>query len=409
MTSTKDAGRTVDHPSGDGRVRVDGGRPWPITLDNWQDAPFSRWAFAHAEEIVPTATVRRAGPAAPRETVPETAGDAALGRLPVPFGGTEVPLDDFLAASFADAFVVSDRSGVRYESYRGVMDRRRRHLLMSVSKSLCGLLVGQLAGEGLLDPAEPAAAYVPELAGSAFGTATLQQVLDMTVAVEYSEDYHDPASHVQQQDRLAGWRPRLAGDPDNAFELLASLRASGRHGERFQYCSAATDVLAWVAERVTGTRYADLLSRRLWQHLPVADDAQITVDPAGFAFANGGMSTTARDLGAVGRLVLDHGLVGDRRVVPAGWLAATTSGGDHQAARGTVFQGIHPRGSYRNHWWVTGDDHGSVYATGIYGQFLWIDPTADVVVVKFSSLPVATTADWSRAHARVFRRICESL
>ncbi|MFE9095379.1 serine hydrolase domain-containing protein [Streptomyces sp. NPDC007264] len=408
MTRTKDTGPVMDQPAGNGRVQVGiGGRPWPITLDNWQDAPLSRWGFAHVEEIVPTATIR--GAAWPEEEGPRGSEDPRIAHLPVPLEQSRVTLERFLALSATDALVISDRSGVRYEMYGGVMDRRRRHLLMSVSKSLCALLIGQLVGEGTVELAEPAHRYVPELAGSAFGTATLQQILDMTAAVEYSEDYHDPASHVQLQDRLAGWRPRLDGDPGTTFEFLASLRAAGEHGGRFQYCSAATDVLAWVAERVTGVRYPDLLSARLWRHLPTHEDAQITVDPVGFAFANGGMSATARDLSLVGRMVLEQGAVGDRQVVPADWVAAILSGGDVAAADGTVFRTVHPRGSYRNHWWVTGDDHGSVYATGIYGQYLWIDPTAEVVVVKFSSLPVATSGYWSGAHARVFRSICDAL
>ena len=176
------------------------------------------------------------------------------------------------------------------ERYLGTARPADRHLLMSVSKSLCALVVGQLVGRGLVDPAATVAAYVPELAGGPTATATVQQVLDMTASVEYSEDYHNVAAHVHQQDRVAGWRPRLAGDPADTYEFLTTLRQAGEHGQVFQYCSASTDVLAWVVENATGRRYADVLSSELWSRLGCTEDATITVDPGGFAFANGGVA-----------------------------------------------------------------------------------------------------------------------
>ena len=138
----------------------------------------------------------------------------------------------------------------------------------------------------------------------------------MTASVEYSEDYHNVTAHVHQQDRVAGWRPRLAGDPADTYEFLTTLRPAGEHGRVFQYCSASTDVLAWVVENATGERYADVLSSQLWSRLGCTDDATITVDPGGFAFANGGVACTARDLARVGRLVLNGGRVDGEQVVP---------------------------------------------------------------------------------------------
>ena len=66
-------------------------------------------------------------------------------------------------------------------------------------------------------------------------------------------------------------------------------------------------------------------------------------------------------------------------------------------------------GSYRNQWWSTGDDRGTFYATGIHGQFLWLDPTSDVTIVKFSSLPVAVTEQTSRRHAETFSALTRAL
>jgi CubicO group peptidase (beta-lactamase class C family) len=72
-------------------------------------------------------------------------------------------------------------------------------------------------------------------------------------------------------------------------------------------------------------------------------------------------------------------------------------------AAGTHFQAVHPGGSYRSQWWVTGDDHGVVYGAGIHGQYLWVDPQAEVVVAKFGAHPEAISADALRHNAALMR------
>ena len=132
------------------------------------------------------------------------------------------------------------------------------------------------------------------------------------------------------------------------------------------------------------------------------------VDPAGFAAANGGVCASLRDLARFGRLVLDGGrnLAGEQ-VVPEAWLADLRRPADPATAAG--LDGPHPAGGYRSQWWLTGDDHGSFYAAGIYGQYLWLDPTADAAIAKFSSLPAPDDpASW-KEHVARFRGICEAL
>lgn len=367
------------------------------TLETWQDAPHNRWAFAHVAEFVPTA------PIAHRRAAPRF-GAVGAAELAAALPGIEARLEQ----SYTDALVVVRRGEVVAEYYREGIDAHTPHLLMSVSKSICGLTVGTLVDDGLVELDRRIDEYVPALAGSAYGDATVQQVLDMTVDVDYDEDYRDPASHVQAQDRVAGWRPRLAGDPADTYAFLASLRGGGRHGERFKYCSAGTDVLAWVVENVTGSRYAEAVSQRLWSRLGCEHDASITIDPGGFGFANGGISCTTRDLARVGELMLGEGEIGGERVVSAEWVRRTRDGGDPEAATGTVFQRVHPGGAYSNQWWITGSARGDYYAVGIHGQFIWVDPSTGTVVAKFSSWPEPVTEQWNRLHAELFRELCDA-
>jgi CubicO group peptidase (beta-lactamase class C family) len=107
--------------------------------------------------------------------------------------------------------------------------------------------------------------------------------------------------------------------------------------------------------------------------------------------------------------MLDDGEAGGKRVVPSAWIGDTMRGGDPLVARGSAYQKIHPNGSYRNQWWVPGDARGTVYAAGIHGQFVWVDPPTQTVIAKFSSCPDPVSLASSRAHTEGFRRVVDLL
>lgn len=376
-----------------------------VTVSTWQEGPHNRWAFQHVSEVVPTALLPRGdGPVLELER-----DEADLTDLPLGEGEAQTTLGSFLTRSYTDGFLVLRGRTVLYERYFNGMTPATPHLLMSVSKSLAGMLAGEFVESGTIDLAAPVAEYVPELWESAYGNATVAHLLDMTAALEFDENYADQASHVQAQDRAAGWRPRRIDDPGDTYAFLRGLRPAGPHGERFQYCSATTDVLAWVLERATGRRYPELLAECLWARIGAEHDAQITVDGAGFAFANGGVCTTLRDLGRVGLLVLEGGGDDRHRIASDAWVARMRAGGDPAHVVGSDFGAAYPDGSYRSKWWLPGDGRGTVYGVGIYGQFVWIDPTSGVVIVKLSSLPAALDPLVTREHHRAFRALAAAL
>ena len=376
-----------------------------VTTASWQEGPKNRWAFQHVSELVPSAVVSRGtGPVLPLSSAPEDLGA-------IPLDGVECgsTLESFLQETYTDGFLVLRDGRILSERYFNGMQPTTRHLLMSVSKSLCGALVGGLVESGAVDLGATVSTYVPELWDSAYGDATVSQLLDMTVSLAFSEDYADPDSDVQTQDRAAGWRPRRIDDPEGSHAFLRSLRRRSAHGRSFQYCSATTDVLAWVLERATGRRYPDILEDELWSRIGAEHDAFVTVDESGFASANGGVSVSLRDLARFGHLVLNGGSVGEHRACSSAWAAHIRAGTDPKLMRETDFGQEFPEGSYCAQWWITGDDTSAFEGRGIYGQFLWIDPAADVVIVKLSSLPRALDAVVTRDHQRAFASIAAAL
>lgn len=342
----------------------------PASRENWLDAPANRWALQHVDGILATARVSRG--TGPARELPEAREDLGEMRL----AGTT--LNEFVEGTCTDGFIVLRGDTVVYERYLNGLQPATRHSLMSISKSLAGTLAG-ICG---LEPAAVVTDLVPELAESAYGDATVGQVLDMAVGVRFRQAYDDPESEVQAQDRAAGWRPALPGDPRGSQAFLATLRKEGRHGERFQYLSPNTDVLAWMLWCATGRPYPELLGERLWGAIGAQHDAFVTVDAVGFPYACAGVCATLRDLARFGRFVLDRREGRDRE-------GSTVSAAPEWAA----VTGVLPSARYHNQWWVTHDGRGSFYGVGIFGQWLWLDPTSDVVIAKLSSLPDASSPE----------------
>ncbi|MGW5778792.1 serine hydrolase domain-containing protein [Streptomyces sp. NPDC003863] len=362
---------------------------YDISSGNWLTPPHHRLGLHRVEDVIPCATLAR-GEAPVRELVPATEPlDWGLLTVPGP-DGRAVGAEEWLARTHTDGILVLRGETILAERYFGEFTAASRHIAMSLSKSFAGMLAGVLAAAGLLDVDAAVPTYVPELAAGSYADATVGQLLDMTAAPHYDMSYLEPDAEVHAGDRAAGWRPRRTDDVVGTRSFLAGLRGAGRHGAGFQYCSGTTDVLAWVLERAGGAGYGELMRRHIWSRIGAEDDAFVTVDDRGTPYACAGMGMRLRDLARFGRLVLDDGWREGTPVVPADWIARTRRGGlftttaESDAAAG---------GTYKNQWWIPGDDHGSFYGVGIFGQYLWLDPRTDVVIAKFSATgrPVAET------------------
>ena len=357
-----------------------------VSYDMVQDAPFNRWAFQNISQLLPTATIGRGSGDVWRFTEQQ----ADLDQISFQGMNGQLTVAEMLDATYTDGFLVLKDGAVVRESYCNDMGPQTHHLLMSVSKSVTSALVGILVDRGLIDPASLLTRYIPELRESAYGDATVQQALDMAVAVVFNEDYADPNSEIQRFDRANGWRLPLEGDKPGTYRFIQGLKKAGEHGKEFQYCSANTDVLGWIVERVTDTSYADALSRELWSKLGAEHDVYVTVDRYGTALPDGGICTTLRDLARFGQMILQHGFGNGQSIVPAAWIHETRrQGEDSIQLNGDWWPEVYANGTYHNQWWHTGDDHRSFFATGIHGQNIWIDPATNVVIVKFSSIPDA--------------------
>jgi CubicO group peptidase (beta-lactamase class C family) len=354
--------------------------------------PALRWSVAHFRQFMPTVNVSR-GLGAPVPLQYALRADIDTVRF-TPIGADrQMTWLESLAANYTDGIIVLHRGKVVYERYFGALDEAGQHAAMSVTKSVVGTLGAMLAAEGVLDPDRQVAHYVPELGTSAFGNATIRQVLDMTTALDYSEDYSDPDADVWAHARAGSPLPRPDDytGPRSYFEFLETVRPRGEHGNAFGYRTVNTDALGWVIARATGRNVAELLSERIWSRLGAEQDAYMTVDSIGTPFAGGGLNAGLRDLARFAEMLRQGGRFNGRQIVPLQVVDDIRAGGDREAFAKAGYD-LLPGWSYRSMWWVTHDRGGAFSARGVHGQRIHIDPAAQMVIVRYASHPIANNA-----------------
>lgn len=329
-------------------------------------------------------------------SVPVPKGDAAP--LPLP-AGTPFALppaaQDWVVQRSVTALVLIKDGQLRHESYylgTGPLDRR---ISWSVAKSFLSALMGTLIADGTLDLDRPVEAYAPVLAGSAYAGATVRQVANMTAGVEFDEDYLKFSSDINKMGRVLG----LGGSMDAFTAGITARRAPP--GDSWQYVSIDTHVLGMVIAGATGQPLADLLATRIVQPLGLEVEPYYLTDGLGQPFVLGGLNLITRDYARMGLLFLNNGAVQGRQIVPADWVAQST-----------VPQAVTPPGAmgYGYQWWIPqGAASGEFLAQGIYGQFIYVNRAAGVVIAANGADKGFTTAGVEAQNIAMFRTLTAAL
>jgi CubicO group peptidase (beta-lactamase class C family) len=272
------------------------------------------------------------------------------------------------------------RGKLVFEHYANGMTAETPHILMSVSKSMLGLLAAEIG----LDPARQVADIVPEVRDTAYRGASVRDLLDMRAGIVWDENYLASAGPIIEYRKSTGWNPLAPGEaPSDLHSFYASLTEAGAHGGPVHYVSPNTDLLGWVIERASGRRYADLISEVLWKKVGAERSAYITVDRLGAPRCAGGVCATLRDLARVGQWMVEE---------RSDWMTSVATTADRNAwAAGDLaryFRGLPMR--YASQWYILEGDAPLMFGWGIHGQFLFVDRVNQIVIAKLSSqaLPI---------------------
>ena len=358
----------------------------------WDDAsmfgfPKTRWSFSNIQALVPTATIGRAGATSPLPAAPNAKLDAVAFTT---LTGTPTTWGDAFDTNYTDGIIVLHKGRVVYERYAGALTPEGRHIAFSVTKSFVGTLAELLIHEGKLDESRTVASYVPELAQSGFGNATIRQLMDMRTAIAFNEDYAGAGlSDINRMTIAGAVAPAHPGykGPDGSYAFTASLAGNGPHGGNFIYRTPNTQALQWVVERVGGAPFAVQLSDRIWKPMGMEQEATVAVDRLGTAFGGGGMNANLRDYARFGEMLRNGGRWNGKQILPPAVVKSILTPGDAEAFAAAKYNGL-DGGSYRSQWWHRAG--GQTMAVGIHGQSIYIDPKAQMVIARFASFPVAT-------------------
>jgi CubicO group peptidase (beta-lactamase class C family) len=326
-------------------------------------------------------------------TVPLPRGDGPVSPLP---RGMPITLpegaEDWIADRAVTSILVLKDGEIRIEDYflgTGPEDRR---ISWSIAKSYLSALFGTLVADGTIGSLDdPVTRYSPELAGSAYDETNLRDVLNMASGVTFDEDYHDPNSDINRMGRVVA----LGGTLDDFTASFTERFAAP--GETWQYVSIDTHVIGMVIRGATGRSVSELMAERIIAPLGQEQDGYYLTDGAGVAFVLGGLNLTTRDYARFGQMILQNGEYGGAQVVPANWITASTA-----ASAPTEPERI----GYGYQWWIpVGAHEGEFLGRGIYGQYLYIDQSANVVIVLTAADRRFRDSGVNESNIEMFRRI----
>jgi CubicO group peptidase (beta-lactamase class C family) len=283
-----------------------------------------------------------------------------------------------------------------HEWYRHGYVAHNPHILFSISKSIIGILSGVLVENGQLDVSKKVTSYLPEVKKSGFAECTINQLLDMTTSLDFEDFTANPSSKVAEYWASTGWNPTHNHQPVlGLHDFLISLhKGPNPHGFQYEYQSPNTDLLGWVLERISGQTIASLLSNLIWQPLQAEMAAYITIDQKGDARSAGGICTLPR---------------GNSQIVSQKWIQDCFSGGNKGPWLNGSSSERFPNGGYRNCWYQIGNANGAIAAIGLHGQWLYIDPVANVTIVKNSAQKDPLNDIFGPIHIAAFESICYKL
>lgn len=375
-----------------------------VTLANWRTQPYSEWSFHNVRRVLPTANI-----AASKHPVPLESSLAEIGN--VAFEGNTGPttLREALRTTNTKGFVVLRRGRIAAEWYASGMDATTPHIVFSVSKSITGALGGVLADKAFLNPNRPVTDYVPEVSSSVYGGCSVRHLLDMSVGIAFTEDYVDPDGDVARYRRAVGWDVIKPGQSTMQLrEYLATQKPDGKpHGHAFHYVSTNTDLLGWVYERAAGRALSDLLSEYLWTPLGAEADAYITLDAEGAMRAAGGICAAPRDLARFGEMIRQRGVANGKKVIPGWWIDDINDNGDPEAWARGEFAEMFPDAAYRSKFYQIDRKRRTLCCIGIHGQWIYIDPISELVIVRVAAEPIPLDVENYRAWRRGFESIVQ--
>lgn len=303
------------------------------------------------------------------------------------FEGKQRSTEAFLTETDTAAVLVLKDGAVVHELYRLTGGRDVQWISWSVAKSFVSALIGIALTEGAIRSIDDAISdYISIEPGSAYDGVSIRNVLQMSSGARWNEDYADTTSDVH----------RLGATMAGAMSLdrfVATMVAESAPGTVCRYNSGDTQALGTLLVKATGRSLTNYMREKLVVPLGFESDAYWLVDSTGMEMAFAGLNVTARDFAKLGELYRSNGRWNGQQIVPESWVRASVRADAPHLQPGQPILADHPlQLGYGYQWWLPDGDRGEFSAIGIYNQFVYVDPSRGVTIVKLSANPAYGTS-----------------
>jgi hypothetical protein len=313
------------------------------------------------------------------------------------FEGQEYNTKKFLKDSWTTGLLVIQNDSIVFEDYYLGNTESTRNISWSMAKSFISAIMGIAIEDGYINSIEEhVEVYVPELIGSSYEGVRIKDVLQMSTGVKFNEDYGDFNSDINRWGR--GFA--LGGSQD---EFAGSLEREVEPGTVNHYVSINTHVLGMILKKATGKTITDYMQEKLYNPLGMEYNGYWLLDGENMEMVLGGLNLTLRDYAKAGSLFLHNGFFNGEQIVPKNWVKESVTPDGPHVQPGESF-------GYGYQWWIPKSDQGEYMAMGIYGQYIYVNPTTKTVIVQLSANPkynddYIPSNDF--AHLELFRSIAE--
>lgn len=276
--------------------------------------------------------------------------------------------DKFMQRTDTVAFLVIQNDVLLYEGYFNGYDHDATVTSFSIAKSWVSALAGIAIDEGYIDSLEdPITKYVPELLEKdpRYANIRLRHLISMSSGIRFEEK-----GFLRSDGTDTYYSPDLR-------MIAISSSITGKPGQAFLYNDYNPLLIGLVLERTTGRPVAQYLEEKIWSQIGMEADGSWSLDSkaSGFEKMGSGLNGRAIDFAKLGRLYLNRGDWNGKQIIPPAWIEESTR-------RDTTTD---PADIYQYFWWVDYSDlaHNHYFAAGKYGQYIYIIPEQNLVLVRF--------------------------
>ncbi len=360
------------------------------SLNSFKDENLAH-TFQNTPQIQPTKTIHRG-----ENTFQFLKEDNAALEGSFCFEGVSYPLETFMEDTRTLAMVAVKEDVIRYENYFSGGNEATVFSSNSMGKSFVSALMGIAVSEGYVDSVEdPVGKYIPEFAGTELENIPIRACLMMASGINFDEDRD-----------MSGFSMRtLMGTP--AMKVIAKYGTQEEPYTYRRYLSINTEILGQVIVNATGRSLAEYMEEKLWKRIDAAHDAFWTLSN-GTELAMGGLSVSMRDYVRFARLYLHEGAYNGEQILDREWVRASMDASEEFAKPGANNDAYNAIG-YGYQWWIPEGNQGEFMAIGVYGQWIYVNPSKQVIIVKTSADPDFMEPGYELKHVEFFRAVAEAL